>query len=63
MVVCLSGEIAVKVDSDEGSSELKPGEFCEIKPGERHYLVNLSPTVSEYLLVQEGVHDFVTDGS
>jgi len=38
---------------------LNPGQIHELPPGVNHYLVNMSESDVEYLLIQKGNYDFV----
>jgi quercetin dioxygenase-like cupin family protein len=58
-IVCLAGELEIKLDSSSKIEVLVPGNIFEIKPKEPHFLINLSGSTSEYLLVQKGIYDFV----
>ena len=58
-IVCLAGELEIKYDSSNKTEVLVPGNIFEIKPKEPHCLINLSSSISEYLLVQKGIYDFV----
>ena len=57
-IVCLRGEIEARLGVVE-SFNLQPGEIFEVKAKAEHYLVNLLESQSEYLLIQEGLYDFV----
>lgn len=58
-IVCLAGKIEINFDSSNKKEVLVPGNVLEIKPKEPHFLVNLSGSTSEYLLIQKGIYDFV----
>ena len=60
-IFCLIGLIDVETDSD--THRLHPGERCQLKPLQRHRLVNPGTRASRYLLVQSGSYDFITDAS
>jgi quercetin dioxygenase-like cupin family protein len=58
-IVCLVGEIEIKFDSGNKTEVLVPGKLFEINPKQPHYLINPSSSISEYLLIQKGIYDFV----
>ena len=59
-VVCLCGSIDIHEDGyGTKSTTLTPGQMHEIPPKSVHYLVNTQKTVSEYLLIQSGLYDFI----
>ena len=58
-VVCLSGEIAIKIGANNDWHRLAPGQLIEVTQQVEHHLMNPSKSKSEYLLVQKGEYDFV----
>ena len=59
-VVCLSGCIEVhELDEIARVTKLVPGQVHEIGSRVIHHLINGSATDSEYLLIQNGMYDFV----
>ena len=59
----LTGKMSIQLNGPDETINLLPGTRCEIPPGRRHMVVNLSPEqVSTYLLVQGvGNYDFLTE--
>jgi quercetin dioxygenase-like cupin family protein len=58
-VVCLSGEIAIKIGAASDWQRLSQGQMLGVMQQVEHYLMNPSNSKSEYLLVQKGDFDFV----
>lgn len=58
-VICLRGEIEVRLNLCEELIRLYPGDMHQIPPLERHCLMNPASAMSEYMLVQEGRYDFI----
>lgn len=58
-MLCLEGSIAVEYENPRERVELAPGERCEVVVERIHRVVNLSPGIAKYLLVQGvGRYDF-----
>jgi len=59
-VVCLDGRVEIREDENDSKViVLNPGQIHELPPGVNHYLVNMSESDVEYLLIQKGNYDFV----
>jgi quercetin dioxygenase-like cupin family protein len=60
-MLCLQGPIAVEYQGPRASVELACGERCEVAATRIHRVVNRSPEMAKYLLVQGvGLYDFNT---
>jgi len=59
-IVCLEGQIEIRLQTPEEDAILNPGERIEIPPRRVHTVINLGARSSKYLLVQGvGKYDFV----
>lgn len=58
-IFCLLGPI--EVETEAGRVRLQPGERLQLKPLQRHRLLNPGQGAGRYLLVQKGRYDFISD--
>ncbi len=60
VIVCLSGQIEVRLRAPSPAITLNPGQRTTVTAGATHRVANLADTESEYLLIQGvGSYDFI----